>query len=73
MTPAEWLRAQSKYPEKDWERMLRIADTIDAAREAIEELIPYARATIGLPEPSWNPDNVILKARAVLAKLDGKQ
>jgi hypothetical protein len=39
---------------------------------ALDDLLPYARAAIGLPETSWPPDSVILKARAVLAKAKGE-
>lgn len=42
---------------------------IEALRDALDEMIPYARATIGAPESSWPPDNVIIKARAALAKV----
>ena len=49
------------------ERLQERDAEIEQLRAVIEELLPYARATIGLPENAWSPDNVILKARAILA------
>ena len=40
--------------------------------EAVDDLLPYARACIGLQENLWAADSVILKARAVLAKAKGE-
>ena len=37
-------------------------------RAALEDVLPYARAAIGLPEASWPADSVILRARAALAE-----
>jgi hypothetical protein len=34
--------------------------------KAAEDLLPYARATIGAPEPSWLEDNVILVAQRAI-------
>ncbi len=40
---------------------------------ALEDMIPYAQATIGIPETAWPPDSVILKARALLSKAKPEQ
>lgn len=46
-----------------------IASAAAECERALEEIIPYARVTIGAPESSWNSDNVILQARSALAAI----
>jgi len=57
---------------------LEAADEIERLRTvnaelvaALDDLLPYAQACIGLPESLWPHDSAILKARAVIAKAKG--
>jgi len=38
---------------------------------ALQDLLPYGQAVIGMPEGSWPSDSVVLKARAAIAKATG--
>jgi hypothetical protein len=40
--------------------------------KALHDVLPYAKAAIGLPEALWPHDSVILCARAALAKAERK-
>lgn len=46
----------------------RLRDLVRELRGAAEDLLPYATAAIGLPEPLWPSDSVILRARAAIEK-----
>jgi hypothetical protein len=52
--------------KEDFERIVRAANSHEALVAALEAVLPYARAAIGLPENSWPADSVILQARAAL-------
>jgi hypothetical protein len=45
---------------------LRKLEAHDEMLQLIDDMVPYARATIGAPESSWQDDNVILRARRIL-------
>ena len=45
---------------------IEAVEVIEFLRSAIEDLLPYAQASIGLPEALWPGDSVILKARRAL-------
>lgn len=43
-------------------RIAELEATLREAETILDDMIPYAQATIGLPRPSWSYDNVILRA-----------
>lgn len=40
--------------------------------EALKECLPYAEASVGIPETLWPDDSCLLKARAAIAKAEGR-
>ena len=67
MTDEERRRSTRRLREA---RMMidELLEEIEDLVGVIDELLPYAQASIGLPESTWSPDNVILRGRAALAK-----
>ena len=47
--------------------------TIAALVAALEDVLPYAKASIGLPRECWPADSVILQAEAAIKLAKGPQ
>lgn len=45
-------------------------ELIDELVSCLQDMTPYARACIGLPENAWPHDNVILRARRAMARVE---
>lgn len=78
----DWLRAELNQMSNDFADCNEVRENwrLEAERlralnaelvAALEGVLPYAQAAIGLPEQSWPRDSVILKARAAIAKAKG--
>lgn len=46
----------------------RLINSVKELAQVVDDLLPYARATIGAPEPTWQPDSVILRGRVALKR-----
>jgi hypothetical protein len=65
-------RHVGKQTNSEIEANARLIAAAPELYEALQNVLPYAQACIGLPECSWPADSVILQARAALAKARGK-
>lgn len=62
---------EAKIVEVQFQRIKYLNDLSDAVR-ALDDLLPYAKPTIGRLRESWPSDSVILQAERVIAKYEAE-